>query len=157
MIKTKKFEITEREYLSIICRTLIKKKWWIFALMWFIGFLIAVDGEKNTFNTFIMIFSFSYPFIIFFEYWRFANSKQNKLIFVEREHEIFSDKIVSHVGNGSESTIAIENFIKTFELKDVYLLYISKNASIYFPKRIFQSIEDEKWFREKIFLKIKGK
>jgi hypothetical protein len=104
-----------------------------------------------------MVLFFCFPFLMFFEYWRFASSKQNQLIFRERQHKIYSDKIVSVFDSNTESTIALENFIKTFELKDVYLLYISKNQSIYFPKRIFQSHEDEMWFREKIFLKVKNK
>ena len=157
MIKTKKFEITKKEYLSIICRVLLKKKWWLFALAWLIGLTFLLDEEKDTFKIFIIVFAFIYPFLVFFEYWRFANSKQNKLIFVERQHEIYDDKIISYVGNSSESTIAIENFVKTFELDDVYLLYISKNSSIYFPKRIFQNKEDENWFRENIFMPIKRK
>jgi len=136
---------------------MLKKKWWLFALTWFAGVLILLDQEKDIFKILIMVLVFAYPLLVFFEYWRFANSKQNKLFFIERQYEIFDDKIVSYVGENSESTIAIENFVKTFELNDVYLLYISKNSSVYFPKRIFQSKEDENWFRENIFLPVKRK
>jgi uncharacterized membrane protein YqjE len=157
MIKTKKFQVTKKEYLSIIFRVLLKKKWWLFALMWLLAIVFMLDEEKDTFKVFIIIFAFLFPLITFFEYWLFAKSKQNKLIFTERQHEIYSNRIVSHLGGISESTIAMENFIKTFELKDVYLLYISKNQSIYFPKRVFETPEDENWFRNEIFLKVKNK
>jgi len=125
--------------------------------MWLTALVIAFEENKDSFEIFLMLFSFFYPLIVFFEYWRFANSKQNKLIFTERQHEVFTDRIVSHLGNATESTIALENFIKVSELKDVYLLYISKNQSVYFPKRIFETTEDENWFRNEIFLKIKNK
>jgi hypothetical protein len=157
MIHTKKFELSKKEYLSIILRVLIRKKWWLFALMWIIAAFQFFKDEKDELEIFIMIFTFLFPFIMFFEYWRFANSKQNNLIFIERHHEIFADKIITYLGTGSESTIVIENFIKTFELADVYLLYISKNSSVIFPKRIFQTSEDENWFRQNVFLKIKNK
>lgn len=157
MIKTLKFEITKKEYLSIIYRVVVKKKWWLFLLCWFAGLLIILDEQKDTLEIFFIVILIAYPFLVIFEYWRFANSKQNKLFFVERQYEIFNDKMVSYVGENSESTIEIEYFVKTFELNDVYLLYISKNSSVYFPKRIFQSKEDENWFRDNIFLPIKRK
>ena len=157
MIQTEKFEIRKKEYLSIVYRVVLKKKWWLFAIAWFAGLLILLDPEKDFFKILIMILFFAYPLIVLFEFWRFANSKQNKLFFVERRYEFFNDKMVSYVGENSESTIALENFVKTFELNDVYLLYISKNSSVYFPKRIFRSIEDENWFRENIFMPVKRK
>lgn len=157
MITTKKYQLTKNEYLSIIFRVLLKKKWWLFVLMWLTALVIAFEENKEDFEIIMMLLLFFYPFILFFGYWRFANSKQNQLLFTERQHEVLNDRIVSHLGNVTESTIALENFIKVFEIKDVYLLYISKNQSMYFPKRIFETLEDENWFKNEIFLKIKNK
>ncbi|CAD0001615.1 hypothetical protein FLAT13_00686 [Flavobacterium salmonis] len=61
------------------------------------------------------------------------------------------------MGEISESTIDINNFIKVFELKDLYLLYLSKGQTLFFPKRIFETPEDENWFRNEVFLKIKNR
>ncbi|MFC5977064.1 YcxB family protein [Flavobacterium salmonis] len=113
--------------------------------------------NKDTSDNFIIVFGFAYPLITLFQFWRFANSKENKIIFNERQHEIFPDKIVSHMGEISESTIDINNFIKVFELKDLYLLYLSKGQTLFFPKRIFETPEDENWFRNEVFLKIKNR
>lgn len=60
------------------------------------------------------------------------------------------------MGEITESTIDVKNFIKVFELKDLYLLYISKGQSLYFPKRVFETQEDENWFRNEVFLKVKN-
>lgn len=157
MIKTKKFQLTKKEYFSFIIRILLKKRWWLYAFMLLLSVAILFTDNKDSSDIFVIVFGFIYPLLTLFQYWRFANSKENKIIFKERQHEIFTDKIVSLFGEVSESTIAVENFIKTFELKDVYLLYISKGQSVFFPKRIFETPEDENWFRNEVFLKIKNK
>ncbi|WP_162268806.1 YcxB family protein [Flavobacterium chilense] len=103
-----------------------------------------------------MVFGFLFPLYMIFIYWRFANSKENKIFFTERQYEIFTDRIISNMGEISEGTVAIKSFIKVLELKDLYLLYISKAQCLYFPKRIFETQEDENWFRNEVFLKIKN-
>nr|WP_199001886.1 YcxB family protein [Flavobacterium sp. ASV13] len=156
MIKTKKFQLTKKEYLSFIIRILLKRRWWLYSFMLLISISILLKDEKDSSDSFILVFGFIYPLITFFQYWRFANSKENKVFFKEMQHEVFTDKIISNVEELSESTIAVQNFIKVLELKDLYLLYISKGQSLYFPKRIFETQEDENWFRNEVFLKIKN-
>lgn len=157
MIKTKKFHLTKKEYFSFIIRILLKKRWWLYAFILLLSVAILFKDKKNSSDIFMIVFGFLFPLITFFKYWLFINSKENEIIYKERQHEVFTDKIVSRMGEISESTIDIENFIKVFELKDLYLLYISKGQCLYFPKRIFETLEDENWFRNQVFLKIKNK
>ncbi|MCM0665108.1 YcxB family protein [Flavobacterium tyrosinilyticum] len=157
MIKTKKFQLTKKEYFSFIIRILLKKRWWLYALMWLFSFGILFNDKKDYLINSIMIVGFLYPILTILTYWRFANSKENKIFFKERQYEIFSDRIISYMGEISEGTIDNQNFIKVFELKDLYLLYISKGQCFYFPKRIFETQEDENWFRNEVFLKINNK
>lgn len=89
-----------------------------------------------------------------FEYWRFAYAKDNRKIFGERYYEISTEHINTYLANGSNSVIKFEHFVKTYELKDYYFLYISKSQSLYFPKRIFKSAEDLTWFKKNIFDKV---
>lgn len=157
MIKTKKFQLTKKEYFSFIIRILLKKRWWIFAFMWLFSFGILFSDKRDYFVNSIMVFGFIYPLLTIFTYWRFANSKENKIFFREVQHEIFIDKIVSNLGGLSESTIDVQNFIKVFQLNDLYLLYISKGQCLYLPKRIFETSEDENWFKNEVFLKVKNR
>ncbi|MBS7234039.1 YcxB family protein [Flavobacterium psychroterrae] len=157
MIQTKKYQLTQKEYFLFLIRILLKKRWWLFAFILLISISILFRQNKDGSDTFIMVFGFIYPLIIIFQFWRFAYSKENEIIFKERKHEIFPDKIISRMGEISESTIPIKNFIKVFELKDLYILYISKGQTFFLPKRIFETLEDENWFRNEVFLKIKNK
>lgn len=78
------------------------------------------------------------------------------MIFIGREHEIYPDKIITRMINGSESTIQLSSFVNAVEIKNVYLLYVNKSNSIFFPKRAFRQPEDELWFHNNVFLKIKS-
>lgn len=157
MIKTKKFQLTKKEYFMFLVRLELKRRGWLFAFMWMFSTFVLFTGKKDSLSFFIIIVGFIYPILTIYKYWSFANSNENKIIFNERQHEIFPDKIVSRMGEISESTIPVQNFIKVFELKDLYLLYISKGQSLFFPKRIFETTEDENWFRNEVFLKIKNR
>jgi uncharacterized membrane protein YqjE len=157
MIKTKKFQLTKNEYFMFLIRLELKRRGLLFALMLMFSIAILFTGKKDSLTVFIIVVGFLYPLLTIFKYWSFANSKENKIIFKERQHEIFHDRIISQMGEISNSTIPVENFIKVFELKDLYLLYIMKGQSLFLPKRIFETPEDENWFRNEIFLKIKNR
>lgn len=157
MIKTKKFQLTKNEYFSFIIRILLKKRWWLYAFMLLLSISILFTDNKDSSDIFIIVFGFIYPLLTLFQYWRFANSKENKIIFQERQYEVFKDKIIYNMGEISEGTIDAQSFIKVFELKDLYLLYLSKGQCLYFPKRVFETQEDENWFRNEVYSKIKNK
>ncbi|WP_165608762.1 YcxB family protein [Flavobacterium johnsoniae] len=140
-----------------LVRLELKRRGWLFAFMWVFSAFVLFIGKKDSFSVFIIVVGFMYLLLKIYKYWLFANSKDNKVIFYERQHEIFSDRINSGMGKISKSTIPVQNFIKVFELKDLYLLYISKGQTIFLPKRIFETPEDENWFRNEIFLKIKNR
>lgn len=157
MIKTKKFQLTKKEYFMFLVRLELKRRGWLFAFMWIFSAFVLFTGKKDSFSIFIVVVGFMYPVLTIYKYWNFANSKENKIIFKERQYEVLSDRIICHMGEISEGTINNQNFIKVFDLKDLYLLYISKGQCFYFPKRIFETKEDENWFRNEVFLKIKNR
>ncbi len=157
MILTDKFQISKKEYLSVIFTKLFQKQWYLFSGLWLFAFLFLLKGNLDAFQIFIIVFSIAYPILYAFAYWRFANAKENKIIFIEREHEIHDDKLITRMNNGSESSIQKDTFVNATEINNVYLLYVNKTSSIYFPKRVFKTSNDELWFKENFFLKIKNK
>lgn len=155
MVVTNKFDLTKKEYFRVLLSMLIKRNWWKFLFLWLLALLISFKNDKDSLDLFFIIFLFSYPLLMIFEYWRFANSKDNRKIFGERYYEISTDEINAFLFDGSKSTIKFNHFVKTFELKDYFFIYISKSQSLYFPKRIFKSKDDLEWFKENIFNKVK--
>lgn len=154
MITTDKFDLTKNEYLSVTLKVLFKKKWWEFLLFWALAIFITFESDIDELLLFCLFFLYGYPFIMVFLYWRFAYSKDNRKIFGNRYYEISVEQINSYLDNGSNSAIIFEHFVKTFELKDYYFLYISKSQSLFFPKRIFKNSEDLAWFKKNIFDKV---
>ena len=155
MITTEKFDLNKNEYLSVTLRILIKKEWWKYLLSWALAIFITFGAEIDSLMLFCLFFLYLSPFIIAFLYWRFANSKDNRKIFGERHYEISAEQVNTFLANGSNSVIKFDQFVKTFELKDYYFLYISKSQSLFFPKRIFKNTEDLLWFKNNIFDKIR--
>lgn len=156
MIRTKKVRLSSKEYFKIILSTYIRRRWYLIVLMWILALSFIMRPERDLFVIFFIVFAILYPIIIIFQYWRFANSKDNKLFLIEREYEIDENRIVGSLGDGTESTTLLEHFIKVIDLKEVYLLYLSKNQFVYIPKNSFETGEDRVWFESKVLSKIKG-
>jgi len=125
------------------------------SLMLLFGFFFIFKQNKDSFEYFLLFFAFFYPIILLFQFWRYANSKENKLFLVERFFEISEDDITGILQDGSESKVKMENIIKVVTLSKYYLLYISTSQFIFIPKDSFMNHEDEDWFTNIINKKIK--
>lgn len=156
MIKTKKIQLTNKTFFTTLLSVYFKKRWWLLLLMLIIATLTLINKDSKTSNDFLLYFGFIYPPIILLQYWRFANSKDNKIFLTERDFDIYNDKIIGNLSDGTSSTIMNNNIIKVIELKKAYLLYISKIQFLYFPKEAFQSKNDRKWFENEIIKKVKS-
>jgi hypothetical protein len=154
MITTNKTQLTSREYFEIILTVYFKKKWWLIAWIWIAASVMYYSDTRDSFGNFLMILFTIYPFIVVFQYWRYANSKVNKIFLLERLYEIYEDKIIGVLSDGTDSTIMIDKFIKVIRLKNTYLLYMSKNQFIYISKNCFKSEQDKDWFEKKVISKI---
>jgi hypothetical protein len=146
MIKTERFALNSQDYFKILIISYLKRRWWMIAIMVLLGISFLLKNEKDSFDYFFIFFSFFYPIILIIQYWRFANSKQNRLFLVERYFEISEDALVGKLKDGSESIIKKENFIKAVQLRDYYLIYISKGQFVFIPKKAFMNQQDENWF-----------
>lgn len=154
MITTEKIQLTSLDLFKILLITYFKKKWWLFLLIWAMGASLFLDSRNDSFADFFVVFAISYPIYFLIFYWRYANSKDNKIFLLERYYGISEDKIVGILDDGTESPIKLEHFIKVVELKKFYLLYISKSQFIYIPKDSFKSESDKEWFVKEIVKRI---
>jgi len=154
MIKTNKIKLTPNTVFTTLLKIYWRKRWWFIILMLLMGMLVFTTGQGDANSVFIISFSILYPLLIVFQYWRFANSKENKSYLIEREYEIFNDRIIAILSDGTSSTILTEHFVKYVKLKNDYLLYLSKIQFIYVPNEAFKTESDRSWFKENIISKI---
>ena len=155
MIETNSVQFTTKTFFVTLLLVYLKKRWWL--LIWFLILSIALlfKEQRDSIEKFLVLIGFVYPIIIVFQYWRFANSKDNKVFFLERNYEIYDDKIIGNLSDGTSNEILIIHLIKAINLKKCFLLYLSKNQFLYFPKDSFKSESDKNWFEQKIVSQIK--
>lgn len=150
MIKTNKIKLTTSSVFATLLKIYWRKRWWFIILMILMGMIVFTTGQRDPNSVFIISFTILYPLLIVFQYWRFANSKENKSFLLEREYEIFDDRIIANLSDGTTSTILTEHLVKYVKLKNDYLLYLSKIQFIYLPNEAFKTESDKSWFKENI-------
>ena len=157
MITTKKFKLDTKEYFNILLIRYIKRRWWSFILLLIIATYILLKGKTDSFDNFMLMLVIIYPILIVLQFWRYANSKDNKIFLVERYYEIDNDAITGIVDNNAPSSIKLEYIIKFDTIKQYYLLYISKHQFLCIPIDSFKSNTDKEYFENEIIKKFKDR
>lgn len=154
-ITTKKIKLSHYELFKILIELYARKrKSWIPLLLLFF-FLILAHRSTSNIQTFLLVFIILYPSLIIFNNWRFAKSKANKLFLMERYYDIYNDRIIGHMEDGAESIIRSEHFVKSVNLSDYYILYISESQFIFIAKHSFKNKIEKEWFENSFLQKIK--
>jgi len=155
MIKTKRVKLTPKEFFNILIIRYIKRRWWLIVWIWGLALIISFKEDYESFDYFFFGMAIIYPIILIWQFWRYVNSKDNKILLLERHYEIDSDKINGIIDEETYSPIKLDHFIKVDLIRNTYLLYVAKNQFIYIPIDSFETEIDKKWFKEEIIEKIK--
>jgi hypothetical protein len=141
MIKTKSIKLTPKSYFKVLISNYFLLRWWLYLFIWLVTvFLIFVKFDY--FTVFMIVFSIIYPLMLVFTYWRYANSKDNKIAFIERYYEIDEEKMTAYLEDGTINPFKFSYIIKIRKRKEYWLLYISKSQFIYLPLSSFASEND---------------
>lgn len=149
MIETKTYSLSQEDYTKIVMLTRLKKSWWLYVLMFIIGFIHLKDFGSNEFSTFVCVFSLLYPFLIFIYLYFWSKSKDNQPIF-DDVSMCFDEDYMYFQSNENESKLTPNSIQKVINHKKYWLLYISKGQFIHVPKNIFHSEVDFESFKKLI-------
>lgn len=156
MITTKKIKLTSKKYFKILITRYIIKRWWLIVCVWTLAIIMWFIGNHGAFEYYYFTsMAISYPFLLVWKLWRYANSKDNKLFMLERYYEMDKNKITAIIDDDINSPMKMEYFIRVYLIKNTYLLYIAKNQFIYIPIDSFKSESDLNWFKNEILPQIK--
>lgn len=133
----------------------MRKRWWLIAWIWVMIVILLVRENNDSFAYVIAAALVLLQGIIAYQYWGYANSKENASYLQDRHYEIDSDKIVGITVDGTSTSIEVRNFISVMKTSNYYLLYTTKTEYIYLPINSFKSTEDKEWFDREIIAKIK--
>jgi len=143
-----------KELFTILVIRYLKRRWWLLAWIWALALIILMNENNNSFDSFFFGFAIFYPLILIWHFWRYVNTKDNKILLLERHYEINGNNINVVIDEETYSPIKLSHFIKVELIKNVYLLYISKEQFVYIPIDSFETEADKKWFIEEIINKI---
>ena len=155
MVTTKRVKLSQMDLFLILILRYLKKRWWLIAWMWVLAIAFMISGNNDSFDVFIIVFAIIYPILLIIQYWRYATSKDNKLMLLERYYEIDGEKIKGIIDQDTISLIKTEHFIRVDLIRNTYLLYIAKNQFIYIPIDLFETDADREWFESEIIKRLK--
>lgn len=147
MIQTKEFSLSKKEYIKIVLLTRFKKSWWLYSLMILLGILSLPKFGTDSFSTFFILFSFSYPILISIYLYFWASSKEHKPIFSKTTMS-FTNEYLFFEREGNESKLIVNSIQKVLSKNEYWLIYISKGQFIYIPKNIFHNADDFQSFSQ---------
>jgi hypothetical protein len=154
MITTKKFKLTPNQlFILTFKKTFFRPSWIFYAL---ITALMFTPNMPNTpFHYCFVTFLITLPVLILSGLLANSYSSGNSNFFTERYYEFYDDKFILYLPEGSYDVMILATIKKSLETKDNYEIYWSNAHLHLIPKNIFQSKEDQEWFEEIFFLKIK--
>lgn len=155
MITTKKVKLTPKKLFALLLVRYFKRRWWLFIWLFVAAIILGLDRQQDHLDGLVLFLAIFLPVILVLQFWRYADSKDNKLFLLERYYEIDSDKINGIIDNDTYSPINIEHIIKVDIVLKNYLLYISKDQFIYIPIDSFENDSDRQWFENEVIKKIK--
>jgi len=157
MIATDEYQLTSKNFYRIIMTIYLRKKWWALGILGLFILLIAFHRERDSTEILIIFMITGILIGRMSELWTYAYSKDNKIFLIERHFEIYEDKIVETLNEGTKNLTKIEQFIKVIQTKKFYLLYFAKEQYIIIAKDSFKRKQDKDWFEREIFIKIENK
>jgi hypothetical protein len=154
MIQTNEFEITKSEYFKIALQHFLRSHWWLYAVCIVIALLEIRSFNTTPISKFFVIFAVIYPLFTAYLVYNSAYSKRNKFVLSRRYLIFTAEKISAIFGSDSflntqiTSEIPMHSVFKTVNLRNYWLLYITKGSFAIVPKSSFKSPSDLEQFEE---------
>jgi hypothetical protein len=155
MIRTENIKLTSKDLFNILIISYLKKRWWLLVWIWIMIFILLLRQNNDSMGYFIVAALIFFQVVMVFQYWSYANSKDNEPFLKERRYEIAIDKIVGITSDGTSTSIEIQSIISLAKTSKYYLLYTSTTQFICIPFSSFKSSEDNEWFEKEVVSKVK--
>ncbi len=144
-IKTKKYQLTTKEYIKIAMLQLLKKTWWYGAgpLAFILaGFFVPYGGWYIGFGVVVAVL---YLLFWFIQFYGVTQMEQGKQMFEKLAYEIDSRFIIVKLNTRQQMQMNWDMFQTAEKSKDAYLLIINKAQFLRFPFSAFTSENDTKF------------
>ncbi|MEM7185369.1 MAG: YcxB family protein [Bacteroidota bacterium] len=152
MTETKPFTQEKKTYFTIVLKTALRRRWWMYVLVLFVTlgnfYLYAAKGRSS--HLVWALVGLGYFIYIFVYLYRFSYSKDKEDFLSEKQLFFNDDALRIEESAGGFGEIPYHRIHKVVDESDFWMLYLSKNQFVYIPKDIFYSETDYERFRQLI-------
>ena len=144
IVRTKKYKLSNRTYMLLGVKNIIREQWWVF--------LIAAGIMALTFlvHTVWFVILGSVGLILYLLFWiiqfyGISQLEQNKIVFERLGYEINSQQIIIQINSKQGMPVTWEQINRVIQGKDYFLLILTKTHLIHWPYKIFNSKNEVKF------------
>lgn len=152
-VRTKKYKLPTKTYISIALKAVLKQQWWVFLIY------LAICAGYFIVPSWWWIIGATIGLVLYILFWliQFAGVtqlEQGKILFEKLSYEINSQQILIKLNNKQGMPVKWDQIKRVEKGKSHFTFFMSKAQLIHLPFRIFNS-ENERRFIETV-LKRKG-
>jgi len=142
-VETQHFKLQPNTYFKIMATARLQRNWWMYLGYFTFALFFLKDFHQSDLTSFMVIFGFAYPPLIFGYLYYWAQSQRNQAFFMERKMIFDKDKITSIDQDGAHNIFFWKHVFKVLAGPNYWLLYVAKGQFIYLPKDAFHNEADK--------------
>ncbi len=151
IVKTKKFALDKKEYVSISFKRHLKTGWkWLLipAGIFLLGLVLHFTGTyKNWWIPVVSVVGAGLYILFWYaQFYAASQMEQNKQMFDKFMYEIDSSKILVKINQKEGGVMKWDSIQSAEKMTDAFLLIIGKGQFLRFPFNVFNSEHDMKLF-----------
>ena len=144
IVKTKKYKLETGKYIKLALVGVLRQQWWVGLIV--VGLMSGsfiiwshwwITGTLIAFALYIIFWLIQFAGI--------TQLEQGKVLFEKLSYEITSQQILIKVNTKQGMPIKWEQIRRARKVKSGFVLWLSKVQIIYFPFRVFNSENEQKF------------
>lgn len=147
LIKTKKYQLDKKKYVSIAMNGAIKTSWWFPLIA--IAVLIAAPFLPGAvwFIVLGVVLLGGYFLFWWIQFTGLTQMEQGEMLFKKYKYEISSQQIMMKINDKQGMPIKWDQIKNATIKNDAFILYLSKAQLFYFPFKIFNTENEIKFLK----------
>ncbi|MFK7900247.1 MAG: YcxB family protein [Cyclobacteriaceae bacterium] len=145
VVKTKKYQLESKKYISLAMGTVIKKYWWALLIPIALAACTFLVPSTNWFWISALIITALYFLFWYIQFAGLTQMEQAKMLFEKLAYEIDSRQILIKLNAKQGMPIKWDQVQKAYVKKDAFLFVINKVQLVHLPHRIFNNPSEIKF------------
>ncbi|MEM9569406.1 MAG: YcxB family protein [Bacteroidota bacterium] len=146
IIRTKKYKLATSRYIKTCYWEIMRSKWWVLSLFTIvIGTLFYTNHAY--WATFVIVLLLLFLAFYFFQLYAVTVMPNNKLFFERLSYQISSKQIMVQITSKQGMPIMWDQIKFVRKKKSCFILFLSTAQFLYWPYRIFNTLQEIKFLK----------